>query len=309
MMDRLLENNTVLKILAVIVAIFIWVQARPTSINHLVSSVAVGFSTPKPHLTVLSISPSTVQVNITGPPSSVNTSTISSDVTASINLSTITHPGTYSMKVSAAVPGGVTVSGVTPQRVTVVIAKIGQQRVPVAIQTKGQAAAGDELSGYKSDINQATISGPVGALNQVHSVEGTLSIAGRSGSFSASVVLHPINANGQVVPKVQVNPASTRVRVSIKPKPPEKVLPVIAQLSGKPALGYAVAQISVYPSSVTITGSKKTLAGLGHIDTIPISVAGGKKAITVSVPVVVPKGATLVSSGEVTVTVTISRAG
>lgn len=310
MMDRLLENKTALKILAVIVAVFIWVQSIPRSTPKplLVPNVPVVFSSIGSNLTVVSVSPKTVQVKIEGPPNIVNSSAITTDVSASI-VSRITHPGTSTMKVSASVPPQVTVLSVSPKTVTVVVAKTGQKRVPINVYTTGSVNPGDELSGYKSETKEALISGPVAALSQVKSVVGTLNVSGKSNSFNTSVVLRPVNGAGHVVPKVQVNPASTTVKATIKPKPPEKVLPVIGKITGKPATGYSVASISVYPSSVTISGTKSVLASISNIAAVPVNVSGAKSTITKKVSVVVPKGATLVSSGQVTVTVTISGAG
>lgn len=313
MMDRLLENNTVLKILSVIVAIFIWIQAGAASsqpaINRPMGGVAVGYHNLSPHLTVLSISPSVVTVTINGQPGAVSSSSVANEVSALTNLGNITKPGTYSLKVSGAVPQGIGVASVTPNRVTVTIAQMGQQKVPVVLQIAGSPAPGYELMGYKSSLQQATISGPTNALNQVRSVVGTLSLGSRENSFTAQVVLHPVNADGQVVPKVQVNPPTASVSLTIQLRPPEKVLPVVGQLTGTTPSGYRVSQINVYPSSVTLSGPKSTLSALNHVYTAPVSVTGAKSSFTKLVPVVVPKGASLVSSGEATVTVTIVSTG
>ncbi|MCY0897571.1 MAG: CdaR family protein [Firmicutes bacterium] len=312
MMDRLLENDTVLKILSVIVAIFIWIQAGAAStlsINRSIGPVAVGYSSINPHLTVLSINPATVTVQIKGPPSAVESSAMTSEVLAQVNLSGLTKAGIYSLKVSGTVPPGVGVVSVTPPRVVVTVARMGQQKVPVVIHVTGQPALSYQFVGYNSSLSQATIYGPTSALNQVRSVVGTLSIAGRTATVTSAVVLHPVNALGHVVPKVEVNPPTANVTATIQLKPPEKVLPVIGQLTGKPAAGYKVSQISVYPSTVILSGSKRVLASITHVYTIPVSVSGASQNITVAVPVVVPKGTTLASSGEVTITVTIAPSG
>lgn len=312
-MDRLLENNTILKILSVVVAIFIWFQANTgvqAPINRSLGPLAVGYNPSlNSHLTVLSISPNAVTMSIKGPATTVESSSLPSDVSASVNLSSITKPGTYSLKVSGSVPPGVGVVSVTPQRVVVSVAKMGQQKVPVVVHIGGQPISGDQLISYKSDLKQADISGPTSALNQVRSVVGTLGIANRSGKFSSAVVLRPVNAQGVVVPKVQVNPPTARITATIEPKPPEKVLPIIGKVKGKPASGFQVSQITVYPSTVTVSGSKTILPGLDHIYTTVVNVSGATKTIAKSVPVVVPKGATLVSAGEVTITVTITASG
>lgn len=308
MMDRLLENNTVLKVLSVIVAIFIWFQAgaaSSTTISRAISPVAVGFPSIQPGLTVLSVSPANVTVEIKGTPSAVESSTTASQVSASVILSSVKGPGTYLMKVSASVPPGMGVVSVTPGMVDVTVAKMGQQKAPVSIHVAGSPAIGYELSGYQPNITEATISGPTGALSQVKDVVGTLTLDARKSPFTRQVVLHAVNAQGAVVPRVLVDPPTASVSATIQLRPPQKVLPVIGQLSGQPAPGYKVTNISVYPSSVTLSGTKHTLASIAHVYATPVSIAGATTSKTVSVPVVVPKGTTLVSAGQVTVSVTI----
>ncbi len=307
MMDRLLENNTVLKIVSVIVAIFIWIQATSNQANFSLrplASIPVATNNLNPHLTVMSVTPSNVSVEIKGPPSAVGSVSLA-QVQAFVNLSQLKGPGTRSLKVSVAVPANVVVYRVTPARVDVTVAKIVQQKVAVALKVGGLTADGYEMAGYTSSLKQATISGPTGALKEVAAVTGTVSLGSRSHSFTADVVLHAVNNAGKVVPRVQVNPATDAVNVIIKPRPPQKVLPVVTQLTGQVASGYKISQITVYPSSVTVSGSTKSLAGLTRLDTIPINVTGATKTITEAVPVVVPKGTRLVNSGEVQVTITI----
>lgn len=311
MTDRLFENTTLLKILSVIVAIFIWFQAQPKTqpINRTLNNVAVGYPSINPHLAVTAINPSTVNVTINGNPGTVSSNSVSGDVSAFVNLSHITNPGTYLLKVSSSVPQGVTFVNTNPVRVEVFLAKMGQRKLPVTVNISGQPTVGNELVKYVPSQTRVTISGPSSALKQVHAVVGTLVVTGRAATFSASVVLHAVNAQGQTVPKIEINPPTTRVTASIQSKPPEKVLPIIGQVTGTPASGYTVSQITVYPSSVTLTGKKSLLNTLNHIYTKPVDVNGATKTMLLTEPVLLPKGAKLVTTGHVTVTITITHSG
>lgn len=308
MTDRLLENNTFLKILSVAVAIFIWFRAGPAVhiTNRTIQGVAVNYNNLNSHLTVLSMTPGTVTVSISGPPSTVDSSSATA-VIGGVNLASVKAPGTYLLKVSAAVPAGVTPVSVTPSRVRVTVARIGNKKRPVEVHISGAPATGYEFSGYTTVLKDATIYGPTGALGQVKAVTGSVSLTGHHSTFNQQVVLQPVNSSGRVVPKVQVNPPTATVTAAIKKKPPEKVLPVVSRLTGTPASGYTVSQISVYPSSVTISGKKSSLASLTNLYTVPVNVTGATKTITESVPVRLPANTNLVSSGNVTVTVTIVK--
>ncbi len=308
MTDRLLENNTFLKILSVAVAIFIWFRAGPAVhvTNRTIQGVVVNENNLNPHLTVLSMTPGAVTVTISGPPRTLDSNSATA-VIGGVNLASVKSPGTYLLKVSAAVPAGVTPVSVTPSRVRVTVARIGNKKRPVVVHITGTPAAGYEFSGDTTVLKDATVYGPTGALSQVKAVEGTVSLTGHNATFNQEVVLQPVNSAGRVVPKVQVNPPTATVTATVKKKPPEKVLPVVSRLTGKPASGYTVSQISVYPSSVTISGSKSSLASLTQLYTVPVNVAGATKNITESVPVQLPASTSLVKSGNVTVTVTIVK--
>lgn len=309
MIDKLLENNTVLKVLSVIVAIFIWIQAQGFSqppIQRTFQVAVTQSTTLNPRHYTVSVSPAAVSVEVRGPASTVD-STTASDVSATVNLKNIKGAGTFSGKVTVYVPQGVTPVSVQPSQVVVTVVRLGQKQVPVVLHHVGALPTGYEMSGYTSSLKDVTISGPAAALKQVKSVSGTFSIASHTGSFTQDVVLQPVNGAGRVVPKVQVNPPTASVAISVQPKPPEKVLPVVSQLTGQPATGYAVTQISVYPSSVTISGKASTLSNLTHLVTQSINVLGQTSSVTVTVPVKLPSGTKLVSSGRVTVTVTIVK--
>ncbi|MCY0865131.1 MAG: CdaR family protein [Sulfobacillus sp.] len=311
MMDRLLENDTVLKILSVIAAIFLWFQAGPLQtqpINHEIGPIPVGFPTPNPHLTVISIQPSTVTVTVKGPPAAF-TGTAASDVYAIVNLAGLTKSGTYSLKVVASVPPNTSLVSVSPNRVIVTVARLGASRAPVAIRTSGTLAPGYQLTGTDTAIKSATISGPVNDLNQVRQVVGTLVLNGQTSSFQSPVVLEPVNAAGRLVPHVEVNPPTVTVNATVQAIPPQKVLPVVGQYTGQPAPGYKITQIAVYPATVTVTGPSSILNGLTHLNTPAISVAGATGTVSKTVAVTLPNGVALVNSGTVTVTVTIQHQG
>lgn len=306
MMDRLLENNTILKVLAVIVAIFIWFQAGPssTAMNRQIHSIPVGFPTPNPHVTVASIQPSVVTVTIKGPPKSVRGAG-TTNVYALVHLGNVTQSGTYSLKVAASVPEGTSLVSVSPDRVVVTVDRMGQSKVPVTVHTTGKLASGYESTGITASNTRATISGPTGDLAQVKHVVADLALDKHSSNFTAQVILIPVNARGATVSHVDVSPAETTVDVGVQQKPPQKVLPVVSQLSGQPAAGYKVGEISVYPSSVTVSGTQSALASLTHIYTAPVKVGGRTSDLSEAIPLVLPKGISVVGKSDVTVTVTI----
>lgn len=311
-MDRLLENDTVLKVLSVLVAIFLWFQATASStqsVNRDFGPVSVFWTAPaNSNLNVVSIEPSVVTVQIKGPPRTVSEVAVHA-VTAYVNLSRLTRPGTYTMRVGASVPQGTSLVSIVPAQVVVTVDQIGSRKIPITLRPEGEPNASDQLVSLTPSQKVATLTGPTNDLNQVAAVVGEVPVAGQSASLSTQVLLLPLNDHGKLVSHVEVSPPSVTANAVIEPKPPEKTVPVVARLSGYPASGYKVSRITVSPSKVTVTGSQSALAGLSQVGTVAIDVAGLTNGITEAIPLSLPKGVSAVGSPDVTVTVTITPTG
>lgn len=70
---------------------------------------------------------------------------------------------------------------------------------------------------------------------------------------------------------VRVRPSSIEVRMDILM---EANLPVKARIDGRPAAGFRVADVSVDPKSVKVSGTKKDLKGTTAVYTMPVEISG-----------------------------------
>ncbi|MDA8193107.1 MAG: CdaR family protein [Thermaerobacter sp.] len=312
-MDRLLENDTILKVVSAVVAIFLWFQVQASTtqtVNKSVAQVSVTWTTPpNARLNVMSIQPNLVTVQIKGPPklmSGVN----SHNVTAWVNLSGLTRPGTYTLHVVAPVPAGTSLVSVVPSEVVVTVDQIGSRKMTVTLRPQGTPNSADQLVSVSASTKTATLSGPTTDLNEVTQLVGEVPVAGQTANVSTQVLLLPLNASGHVVSHVQVSPPSVTADAIIQPKPPEKTVGVVARLSGHPATGYTVSSIVVSPSHVRITASSKSaLSAVSSVNTVPIDITGLTSGVSESIPLALPKGVSPVGNPDVTVTVTIARTG
>jgi YbbR domain-containing protein len=303
MMDRLLENDTVLKILSLLVAIFVWVDVNGGAsqlVQRKLGPEALSWSVPATrNLTVLSIRPSTVYVWIQGPP---NTTTNATAVGAWVDLSKLTAPGTYTLPVEASVPQGSTLVEVQPKYVVVTVDSVITRRFHVLLKPVGTPPPGYGVVAVGTPPHPAAVTGPGHLVKQVAAVEGKLDVAGNTTSFSEQVILFPVNAKGQVVPDLQVSPEVVTVPVTVLP---EKTVPVVVHYTGQPAAGLTVTGIQVSPGQVTVAGSAAALAGIAAIDTKSVNLAGQDKTFTVRAHLVVPPGVEVVNPTTVEVTIGI----
>ncbi|MCY0886699.1 MAG: CdaR family protein [Firmicutes bacterium] len=313
MMDRLLENDTALKIISVIVAIALWVTANSNRTPPTVATlgpIPLEWTTlPQgSDLMVMGLKPGAVTVQIKGPPTAVNAAH-SSSLAAWVSLGQLTRPGTYSLPVHAAIPAGTSLVAVYPSRVVVTVDRVGRVKRAVTVRTIGTPDPGYLVASVNTSVPSAVLSGPSGDLAAVTEVVAEVPVAGRKASFSQQAILQPLNDEGRIVPHVEVNPVLATVSVTIKPQPPEVTLPVVVRYNGQPAAGYQIVSIGVEPSTVTVTGSAAALSGLTAVDTAPVDLSGARGPVAATVGLSLPPGVSPVAVNRVHVSIRIARSG
>ncbi len=310
MMDRLLENDTVLKVLSVLVAIFLWLQVTDVA-HHTVQKqamvpVPVQWSLPKKsNLTVITLKPTTVNVELQGPSKALSGAK-GDTVTAFVNLSGVTRAGVYTLRLGAAVPSGTRTVSISPAQVTVTLDQIGSRRFAVTVVPKGSVAAKYEITKMIPSVEEASISGPMQDVSQVKRVVASVPVSGHTADFEDQSLLVAENAAGNPVPHIEVNPPMVSVASSIRKKPPQVSVGVIARVSGHPASGYAISSIVVDPTHLTVTGPSSALHKLSSVYTSPVDVTGVTGPVSGALPVQLPSGISPVSGSnlvEVTVNV------
>jgi YbbR domain-containing protein len=312
MMDRLLENDTVLKILSVLVAIFLWLQVtgvttHPVQKESIFGPIPLQWNLPKGSpLTVMTVHPTSVYVELQGP-SKTLAGVKDGNLTAFVNLSDITRAGSYTLRLSAAVPTGTRTVSILPAQATVSLDQIGSRRMAITVSPKGTVPAKYEVTSMVPSVGEATLSGPTGDLDHVKRVVAAVSLSGQTSNFRSQSLLVPVNAAGTPVPHVDVNPPMVDVAAAIRQKPPQVTVGVVVRVSGHPASGYSISSIVVNPDRISVTGSASALRRLSSVYTSPVDVSGVSAAVSGAVPVVLPTGVSAVSgSNLVQVTVNIS---
>ncbi len=312
-MDRFLENDTILKILSIVVALVLWVGVMSTNAQAMVDRhfgpIPLEYQPPsKSNLTVMSLNPNTVTVELRGPANTIKSANPHS-IAAFVDMQGVTHSGTYTLPVRVSVSTGTSFANVYPSKVTVVVDRMGSRHIGITLNPTGSTAPGYELKSLTSSDHTATLSGPTSDLNKVRKVVARVPLGGRNASFQEQVVLLPLNANGDTVRRVQVSPAMVSAQAAIKKRPPQKTVGVVAKLKGHPASGYSVTNIVVHPATVTVSGTQSAIKPVSVIYTVPINVSGDTHSVSSAVPLVFPSGVKGVKQQDVSVSVTIRKTG
>ncbi len=79
------------------------------------------------------------------------------------------------------------------------------------------------------------------------------------------VPVQAVDEAGQVINNLVVNPAMVEVLIPFSK--PQKTVPVRVRLSGEPAAGYVVRQVTISPATVTLEGAEEDLAAISEVVT------------------------------------------
>lgn len=311
-MDRLLANELFVRLLAIGLAILIYLNVAGQTTNGNVERTLVGVPVQTVNLpsdlAAVGTTPATVAITVSGSARLINALT-PTGVVASVNMAAA-KPGTAAYYVQVAVPPGIQPIEATPADVNVSVDVVIEHEAPLTIHVHGTPAVGFMVAGRaRSSPNFVVLRGTARAIGRVTATVATVDVTGANATVQASVAVLALGANGQPVSGVQVVPATVSVTVPITTATPAKPVQVNPDVTGQPAAGYRIVSIQAVPPEVEVLGPAGALAGVGQVTTQPVSVAGDSSTVTTTALVVAPAGSETVSPASVQVQVVIARSG
>lgn len=172
------------------------------------------------------------------------------------------------------------------------------QTVTLTVETTGIVPFGFEarapqVTSRGQPLTAATVRGPQGRVTRVAAVRARVDIDRLTANYNSPRTLEPVDANGQSVAGVTVEPAVADVLVPIVPSVGLKRVPVVPSITGFPASGYLIASVEVSPLLVTLTGSSGPLDDAENVPTADVDVTGATQTFTRSVALIAPRGTQL----------------
>jgi YbbR domain-containing protein len=170
-----------------------------------------------------------------------------------------------------------------------------------------QGLAPANLTVRPAIVTPSTVSirGPASVVDRVTEVQANVNVEPSGLDVDRDVDLIPVDALGDRVTPVDVEPAAAHIRIEVFNVLRSRPLAVAPQLSGAPAAGYEVTAISVDPLSVSVEGEADRLVGLLQAETAPVSITGATRNVVEDVGLALPDGV-LPVGGDVTVRVTVT---
>ena len=193
----------------------------------------------------------------------------------------------------------------TPRQISVRLDPLTTKTVPVVVDF-GTRPPGLQVRDPVVDISQVEVSGTQSAVSQVVSAVARVRIDPSGVSVDQQVDLVPVDIRNLAVSQVRLQPSSVRVTILVGSQLTNRALPINAVVTGTPATGFELTNVTLDSPLVTLEGDAATLAALTKIDTQPLSISGARANVSGSVGLVVPKGLEPLGASTVRITASIS---
>jgi YbbR domain-containing protein len=301
----LVQYNLPAKIIAIVVAVILWLFVM----NDQNPSISGSFTVPvtvmnAPDGYKISYAEDKVKIKVRGPRSLfVNADT--DEFKAYIDLDGVSD-GKQAVKVQTILPQGLELVSTSSDTIDVMLDRIVQHRMPVDLIVTGAPVPGSTVAKVVKSVQYVTIEGPESAIANVARVIGYVGVSGNATDFSLEVPLSAVNSDGKAVDGVRVIPSSVKASVQLARGLTKKIVTIKPIFSGDLPDGFLVGNVRVDPSKIEIAGEASLIEGIDTINTENISLAKMKKNTKKVVKLDLPEGIT-VTNRDVSVSVEISE--
>jgi YbbR domain-containing protein len=298
---------------AFFLAVIIWAIAinaeDPTEQHSYGRAVSVAVEGLDEALTVVSMEPATINVELSAPNSIwANINRDSSLITAKVDLSNY-DIGYHSITPEVNI-------GISPVRLTsivpaVIVVRLDaylERELDIQLEIMGSPAIGFEADKPVVNTDSVTVSGPSTEVELVDSVQAALDIEALSQSFVATLPLKAYDADGREVSNVTLSPKEVVVTQPITQMGGFRNLVVKVVVQGQIAEGYRMTNVSSYPGVVTVFSSDPGLVdGLpGYVETEIVDITGANDDLDLFLKLNLPSGISVVGENLVQVQVGIA---
>jgi YbbR domain-containing protein len=298
-------------LLSLVLAIVLWgwvTTSRDPETERSFNNIPVSAVNLSGDLVLVTDIPST-NVRVTGPRSAVNR-LVSTDIVATIDFGDIIEAGSYTMRISLDVPDDIWSSESNPETVNLVIERQTAKSMPVTPQLSGAPGSNQQVGRITPEVSEVTVSGPRSLVDRVSAVELRVDITDRTTDFSGVFEPVAVDADGQPIAGVTLNPNSIAATVEITAR--GKRVAVIAQITGDPAPGFEVVDRLINPGTVLVDGPPEILESMITVSTEVVDISGAEDDVASRVEIApLSEGVTLLEprSGLVDVVVQIRQRG
>lgn len=305
--NQTLWNNVKWLIASIALAFFVWVIAtldRDPISQEIFRNVPIEVE-PGEGLIVTEISREFANVTVRGP-TSILEQLDQDDIAVSADLTNL-GPGDHNVNLVASVTRRA-IPDTSPLRIRVELEEAQEKLVPVTANITTPLPGGFEIESGSPVFaaNQVLVSGPISQVEQVVAAEVPLNLAQRQNAFTDELRLTAVDADGNAVEDVRIEPQTISVSVPIRTRSDVRRVNVIPNIQAETLPdGYTLGQIDYDPQVIVISGPPNLLEDApATLFTEPIDLTGHTEDFELPVNIQLPASGLFVL-GEQTVLVTI----
>lgn len=302
----MLHQNLVLKIAALILAIFLWFYvlfreqiiqkslAVPLELRLVSSEVVPVEESPK------------IYVTLQGRKSEIE-SLKNGQVSAYVNLKGL-KAGRHSLAVHPVLLGNLLrLVKFGPKQITLDLEPVVNKSLPLEVTFVGTMRTDYLLGEPRVTPAWVRITGPQSTISRVNRVVVTVDRSSRNLGQPQSLFAKAVDAQSNEIKGVSIVPNQITVQMSIERILASRQVPVKVDTAGSLAAGYEISSVSAYPKVVTIAGDRGRLHDIEVIHTAPVPLADATSDISKVVPLIIPTGITALETGQVKVEIKVTK--
>ncbi len=312
------NKRTVRIIISILVALVIWVyvdsqDTEPRTVR--VNNIPVEFTGEDVLMERGLLVTSDMNITIDLELSSSNRTVINNldrgkdEIRLRVRLDSITSTGPNTLDWELILPdsvyrNSVTVDYASAYSITVDVVELYTKSVPIRGERSGTPAEGYVVGEMTFDQDAITVSGEQMAVANISHALVTVDITGATESFSTVAEFQLIDYNGDVIENSTFRTNVETVEVNV-PILMIKELPLVIDITESPGSTLADADVTVEPSTITISGDSRSIGRLENVTLTDIDLSKLTGDTSFTVPIPIPAGSTSVS-GETEATVLIT---
>lgn len=193
-----------------------------------------------------------------------------------------------------------------PRELEIRLDPVATRQKPVTV-TLGSVPEGLNVGPPQTEPGTVTVRGASSRVDAVSAIVARVGIDASALNIDREFDLVAVDANGNQVPNIEIDPGRARVRIAVARELANLTLPVVPQLTGTPAPGYRIASVTFAPLVVTVSGEEATVARLESAPTDPIDIDGRTTDLEAMVGLALPDGVSVIGSDQVRVVLTVER--
>lgn len=289
MMDRNRGKNISAKILALILALILWIYVTNEQNPPMETTISVPLEVRNVASPLVAVdAPESVKVKIRGSRSIV-AGLQAQDVKAFLDLRGLSE-GRQPVKVYAQIPPSLDLVEISPDKVHIRLDTIVGRKLPVEIRLTGKTPSGTAVVKATVSPEQVTVEGPKSFIEVVDRVIIPLDLTGKTADFTVGIIPVPVNREGKEVEGLTLYPDKVNISANVVHGLNKKVVDIKTIVYGDMPPGISLKSITTKPEKVELGGDPQILDKIDFIYTEPINVAGIVKDTTLETKLQLKEG-------------------